>query len=242
MSGEVFQLSPFTVDVSQDSGYRSTNTTSGTSLNTPIKDIPMSIEVINAEFLEDIGATDFEESLSYSSGVFLDTFIQSTGQSRDGGNARGANEVNTADRSASSRGGVGGRFDNGTIIRGFNVPFQNRDGFRYGGLIAQYGVVLGGIVDTTNVERMEVVRGPNSLLYGIGVLSGIVNIIPKRPLSAPSQSLSVGMGSEGYLRGTLDVTGPLSDDFLGGQLNYRFATAWEERDDWTDWRGKELNY
>ncbi len=242
VSGEIFQLSPFTVDVSEDSGYRSTNTTSGTSLNTPIKDIPMSIEVINAEFLEDIGATDFEESLSYSSGVFLDTFIQSTGESRDGGNARGANEVNTADRSASSRGGVGGRFDNGTIIRGFNVPFQNRDGFRYGGLIAQYGVVLGGIVDTTNVERMEVVRGPNSLLYGIGVLSGIVNIIPKRPLSAPSQSLSVGMGSEGFLRGTLDVTGPLSDDFLGGQLNYRFATAWEERDDWTDWRGKELNY
>lgn len=239
---EVYQLSPFQIDASEDVGYRSTNTISGTSLNTAIKDIPMNIEVINAEFINDIGATNFKESLSYSSGVFLDTFIQSTGQSRDGANARGANEVNAADASASSRGGIGGRFDNGTIIRGYNVPFQNRDGFRYGGLIAQYGVILGGIVDTTNVERMEVVRGPNSLLYGIGVLSGIVNIIPKRPLSASAQRATIGVGSEGYLRGTVDVTGPISDTFLGGQLNYRFATAWEERDHWTDWRGKELEY
>ena len=77
--GEIYQLSPFTVDASEDVGYRSTNTTSGTSLNTAIKDIPMSIEVINAEFLTDIGATNFEESLAYSSGVFLDDFSASTG-------------------------------------------------------------------------------------------------------------------------------------------------------------------
>ena len=44
--GDIYQLSPFTVDVSEDVGYRSTNTTSGTSLNTAIKDIPMSIEVL----------------------------------------------------------------------------------------------------------------------------------------------------------------------------------------------------
>ncbi len=242
VTGDIYQLSPFTIDVSEDSGYRSTNTISGTSLNTAIRDIPMSIEVINAEFLEDTGATNFDEALAYSSGVFLDEFTQSTGQSANGANAPGANETSSADRSASSRAGTGGRFDNGIIIRGFNVPFQNRDGFRYGGLIAQHGVVLGGIVDTANVERVEVVRGPNSLLYGIGVLSGIANIVPKRPLSAPSSSVTFGMGSEGYLRVTIDVTGPLSDNFLGGQLNYRFATAYEERDDWTDFRGKELNY
>lgn len=240
--GDIYQLSPFTVDVSEDVGYRSTNTTSGTSLNTAIKDIPMSIEVINAEFLEDTGATNFDEALAYSSGVFTQEFTLGTGESNNGANSTGANEVASADRSASSRGGLGGRFDNGIIIRGFNVPFQNRDGFRYGGLIAQYGVVLGGIVDTSNVERVEVVRGPNSLLYGIGVLSGIANIIPKRPLSAPAQSVTFGIGSEGYTRGTVDVTGPISDDFLGGQLNYRVATAQEKRDSWIDHRSKNLEY
>lgn len=239
---EIVTLSPFVVDASGDVGYRATNTTSGTSLNTPIKDIPMSIEVINQEFLEDTGATNFDEALAYSSGVFLDEYTQSAGESSDGANAPGANENASADRSASSRGGLGGRFDNGTIIRGFNVPFQNRDGFRYGGIIAQHGVVLGGILDTSNIQRMEVVRGPNSLLYGIGVLSGIVNVIPKRPLSAQTQSATIGFGSEGYLRGTFDVTGPIASDLFGGQLNYRVATAWEERDDWTDFRGKKLEY
>jgi len=240
--GETIQLSPFTVDASEDVGYRATNSISGTSLNTAIKDIPMSIEVINQEFIEDTGATNFDEAMAYSSGVFLDEYTQGTGQSSDGANSPGANETSSADRSASSRGGLGGRFDNGTIIRGFNVPFQNRDGFRYGGIIAQHGVVLGGILDTANVQRMEVVRGPNSLLYGIGVLSGIVNVIPKRPLSAQSQSATVGFGSDGYLRGTFDITGPLASDLFGGQLNYRIATAQEQRDDWTDWRGKELEY
>ena len=241
-TGEIYLLSPFTVDASGDRGYLSTNSTSGTSLNTLIKDIPMAIEVINSEFLEDTGATDFDEALSYSSGVFLNEFDAPDGVGIDGANTPGANEVDSADRSPSSRGGTGGRFANVTIIRGFNVPFQNRDGFRYGGLIAQYGTILGGIIDTVNVERMEVVRGPNSLLYGIGVLSGIVNVIPKRPLSAPVQEVTLGVGSDGYLRSTVDVTGPLSKDFLGGQLNYRVAAAFDERDHWTDWRSSELQY
>ena len=240
--GETITLSPFVVDASEDVGYRATNSISGTSLNTAIKDIPMSIEVINQEFLEDTGATNFDEAMAYSSGVFLDEFTQGTGQSSDGANAPGANETSSADRSASSSGGLGGRFDNGTIIRGFNVPFQNRDGFRYGGIIAQHGVVLGGILDTSNIQRMEVVRGPNSLLYGIGVLSGIVNVIPKRPLSAQTQSATLGFGSQGYVRGTFNITGPLASDLMGGQLNYRIATAQEKRDDWTDHRGKELEY
>ena len=240
--GEIYLLSPFTVDASGDRGYLSTNSTSGTSLNTLIKDIPMAIEVINAEFLEDTGATDFDEALRYSSGVFLDQFSASDGVGVDGANTPGANEVDSSDRSPSSRGGTGGRFANVTIIRGFNVPFQNRDGFRYGGLIAQYGTILGGIIDTVNVERMEVVRGPNSLLYGIGVLSGIVNVIPKRPLSSPVQEVTVGVGSDGYLRRTVDVTGPLSKEFLGGQLNYRVAAAHDEREHWTDWRSSELKY
>tara|TARA_B100001123_G_scaffold104928_1_gene121762 strand:- start:930 stop:4349 length:3420 start_codon:yes stop_codon:yes gene_type:complete len=237
---KIYELSPFVLDASADKGYLSTNATSATSLNTAIKDIPMAIEVVNAAFMEDRGATNFEEALAYSSGVVMDDFRPSQGFSRDGSNTPGANEVSMRDPSPSSRGGLGGRFDNATNIRGFNVPFQNRDGFRYGGLIAQHGIILGGIVDTSNVERMEVVRGPNSLLYGIGVLSGIVNIIPKRPLSANVEKASVAAGNYGFRRATLDVTGPISKDFLGGQLNYRVASTFEERGNWRDWVEKDL--
>lgn len=238
---EVITLSPFQIDVSQDVGYRSTNSTSGTSLNTPIKDLPMSIEVINEEFISDIGATNFREALQYSSGVFTEQFTQGTAGSAQS-NGKGVNQTQSADASASSRSGLGGRFDNGTVIRGFNVSFQNREGFRYGGIIANYGVVLGGIIDTSNVSRMEVVRGPNSLLYGIGVLSGIVNVVAKRPLSAPAQAASFGVGSEGYWRGTLETTGPLKRNLWGGSLNYRVGLAREHRDSWTDFAESDKSY
>ena len=68
---DIFVLSPFQVDTSEDTGWRSTNSTAGTTLNTAIKDIPMSIEVINSDFLDDIQASDFDEALSYSAGVNL---------------------------------------------------------------------------------------------------------------------------------------------------------------------------
>jgi hypothetical protein len=111
----------------------------------------MSIEVINEEFISDIGATNFRESLQYSSGVFTEQYTQGTANSAES-NGKGVNETQSADISASSRSGLGGRFDNGMIVRGFNVSFQNREGFRYGGIIANYGVTLGGIIDTANVS------------------------------------------------------------------------------------------
>ena len=122
------------------------------------------------------------------------------------------------------------------------MAFQNRDGFRYGGSIANYGIQLGGIIDTANVGRMEVIRGPNSLLYGIGVLSGIVNVIPKRPLPEPAYEFSVTGGNFGFLRGTFDLTGPLVRDVAGGFIGYRIGGAWEQRDDWTDFASLEKAY
>lgn len=235
---KLFGLSPFNTTTSDDQGYHSTHTVSGSGLNQPIKDTPIAIEVINEAFINDLGATNFEEALAYSSGVFLNDFTTVNGVSNDGVNVPGANEAEfQADKIS-----VGGRFDNAATIRSFNVPHIYRDGFRYGGLIARYGIVLGGIVDTTNLQRMEIMRGPNSVIYGNSSLSGLVNIVAKRPKEDATQELGVGIGNEGYLRTTLDITGPLSENVLGGQLNYRFGVALEERDHWTDWRGKELDY
>ena len=239
---DVFELPAFVVDATGDRGYQATNTVSGTSLNMAIRDLPMSLEAITAQFLEDTGATTFEESLAYSSGVFTQQFTERTATGLDGRNSPGANQAFSNDRSPSSRAGVGGRFSNAIIVRGFNVPFQNLDGFRYGGMIATYGITLGGILDTVNVDRLEVVRGPNSLLYGVGVLSGIVNVIPRRPQSEPRQRISVGVGDYGYRRATLEAFGPLKRDFFGGSLEYRVAAAFEKRDHWTDFQSKDHEY
>lgn len=229
---DIIVMSAFSVDASQDQGYRATNSISGTSLNVAIQDLPMPIEVITAEFVDDLQATDFKEALAYTSGVSIAEFDESSGI-----NSSGANEAYSAERSPSSRGGVGGNFSNAINIRGYNVQFQNRMGFRVGGTVSEYGVTLGGALDSLNYERLEVVRGPSSLLYGIGVLSGIVNIIPKRPLAERQFKTTVAVGSEGYQRFTAEATGPLTNN-----LRYRVAWADEERDHWTQYRNKDLEY
>jgi len=66
---DVFTLSPFTVDASENTGYRATSTLAGTRLKTEIKDIASAISVYTEEFLEDTAATNAEELLVYSAGT-----------------------------------------------------------------------------------------------------------------------------------------------------------------------------
>ena len=237
--GEVFELSPFTVSTSRDVGYLSTNSTSGTSLNTPIKDLPMAIQVINQDFITDLGASNMDEALEYAAGVFTSNEAAS--------NSVGATRrTGSGDRSISSA-GDGDRFANVVYVRGLSVPFQNRMGFRYGGVVVtpDSAIALGGLLDSSNIERMEVVKGPNSLLYGVGVLTGIVNVIPERPLNEPYYEFGIKVGSYDFFRATADMTGPVFEEggsFIPGELNYRVAGSYEERGHWTDFRGEEVNY
>jgi outer membrane receptor protein involved in Fe transport len=236
----VLVLSPFQVSVSDNEGYRATNTTSGTSLNTAIRDLPMTIQVVTEEFMSDIGATDFDEALEYSSGVFTDSLVAAGGSNTANANSGGGSNEKSVSAAAGNS-----RFANVVTIRGFDVPFQTRLGFRVGGVVITptTNLALGGLLDSVNLDRLEVVKGPNSLLYGIGVLSGIVNAIPKMPKPEHSATISGTVGSYGFLRGTLEATGPIvRRSEKGHSLNYRVAGAWESRDDYTDWRSKEQDY
>ena len=59
-------LSAFEVSAEGDDGYKAANAISGTRFNVPLLDLPRSIEVITAEFIEDIGAREIGEALKYS--------------------------------------------------------------------------------------------------------------------------------------------------------------------------------
>jgi hypothetical protein len=72
------------------------------------------------------------------------------------------------------------------------------------------------------------------LLYGLGVLSGIVNVIPKSPLDQPATELTFTVGSWDYFRASLDTTGPLVDEDKGYDLNYRLMGSYQSRGDWID--------
>ncbi len=82
-AGEVVQLSVFQVSAQNDDEYRAANTTTGTRYNTPIKDLPMNIEVLTTSFMRDIGALDLRDALEFVSGIQLDTTTGGANGTRD---------------------------------------------------------------------------------------------------------------------------------------------------------------
>ena len=63
---EVYELSPFSVDVSGDVGYAAQNTLAGSRLNSRLKDTPAALSVYTSEFMSDISADSVEEALDYA--------------------------------------------------------------------------------------------------------------------------------------------------------------------------------
>ncbi|BAC88302.1 TonB-dependent siderophore receptor [Gloeobacter violaceus] len=110
--------------------------------------------------------------------------------------------------------GTDGRFS----IRGFeNVPLL-QDGFR------QYNLV--GLPETANLERVEVLKGPASVLYGEAQPGGVINAVTKQPTATPLYSAELQAGSFGLVRPRLDLGGPVSAD---GTLRYRLNTVFESK-------------
>jgi iron complex outermembrane receptor protein len=61
----------------------------------------------------------------------------------------------------------------------------------------------------TNIERVEVIKGPTATLYGNCDPGGTINLVTKKPLAAREASLDLYQGSWGHFRAAGDVTGPL---------------------------------
>ena len=207
-------LSEFRVDTSKDRGYLATNTVTGTRLNMPIKEIPMPIEVITREFIDDIGAVDVKESLRYSAGIVQDTVTT-------------ANNF-TFSPSGSGNAGSISRDSVAINIRGFNTRSFLRNGFRQD-----------TITDVVNIDRQEVARGPQALLYGVAALGGIVNITPKYPGNTPRSTARVGFGSDDFYRFEAYRTGPILKSAGGRSLNYGVGVVYQNLsspDDYDDRR------
>lgn len=63
------ELSPFLVDATRDIGYQAGNTTSGSRLNTSLRDTAATLQVFTPEFLQDLGANSLAEVLAYGTSV-----------------------------------------------------------------------------------------------------------------------------------------------------------------------------
>ncbi|WP_258170411.1 TonB-dependent receptor [Burkholderia multivorans] len=74
--------------------------------------------------------------------------------------------------------------------------------------------------DTWSVDRIEVLRGPASVLYGEGGIGGVINVVPKAPQRDYATTVQLGAGAYGEKRAALDTTGA-----LGSMLSYRFYVS-----------------
>ncbi|MEH2243282.1 TonB-dependent receptor plug domain-containing protein [Nostoc sp.] len=173
--------------------YRVPNASTATGTDTPIRDIPFSIQVVPQEIIRDQQVTRTEEALRNVSGV-------------------------TYQGSASNRAGAD------FSIRGFTDATILRDGFR------RYGVVQAPL-EVANLERIEVLKGPASILYGTIEPGGLINAVSKQPLSRPFYETEVQVGSRGLVRPRFDFSGPLSAD---GKVLYRLNGLYQRLDSFSN--------
>ncbi|AOF97360.1 TonB-dependent siderophore receptor family protein [Sphingobium sp. RAC03] len=119
-----------------------------------------------------------------------------------------------------SRNNTYGFFD-GFNIRGFNAS----SGATYlDGLLDDTGY---GTSEMSGLERVEVVKGPASGLLGLGPLSGIVNLVSKRPQEDAFLDLGMSAGSYDLIEVRADANAPLTAD---GTLTARLAAVYRDQD------------
>lgn len=163
-------------------GIIARRSSSATKTDTPIIETPQTVNVIGREQMEQQGVATVTDALRYTPGVISGT-----------------------------NGGQSGRFDS-YFVRGsggFSAAANNAntlDGLRWR-IPGRSGVQF----DPWTVERVEVVKGPSSTLFGSGSPGGIVNLVSKRPLFQPRREVYAALTSESGVEAGADFTGPLSD-------------------------------
>lgn len=101
-------------------------------------------------------------------------------------------------------------------IRGFST---NDTGIYLNGLRVSPGVTALA-PEPYGVERIDVLKGPASVLYGQNAPGGLVNLVSKRPTDTPLREAAILGGSYGRVQGQFDLGGPAGTD---GKWSYRLT-------------------
>lgn len=104
------------------------------------------------------------------------------------------------------------------LIRGFK---SDDVGLFLDGMQLFYTSYASWKLQTPNMERVEVLRGPSAVLYGGSSPSGIVNVISKMPPAEPVRFIETGVNNFGNAYVGFDVAGPVATSHENGKLFYR---------------------
>lgn len=119
-------------------------------------------------------------------------------------------------------------------IRGFRTTGNRNSGNLLNGMRAQTS--LWKQSSLANIERVEVIKGPASALFGNAAPGGVINRVTKKPLFENKNSITVGVGSWNTLKTYGDFTGPLNPKKT---LLYRLNLGYEKTDSFRDLQGSE---
>ena len=166
-------------------GFVATRSATATKTDTPILEIPQTINVVTADQVQVQGARDLTQALRYTPGL----------------STNGYTDRNTIADEITSR--------------GFAPTLLYLDG----AYLPSAGS-LGGTpqIDPYTLERIEVLKGPSSVLYGQNQPGGMINMVSKRPSTEAKHQIKVGTGSFDRYNLAFDFTGPLDD---AKTLSYR---------------------
>lgn len=179
-----------TADGAKDKGPVAKRSRSSTKTDTPLIETPQSVSVVTQEDIEKRGATSVTAALRYEPGV--------TTGSRPGD-----------------------RFDS-VFIRGFGGFGGAANYIHYwDGLRLPTGLNYDvPSVDPYFLQRIDITRGPASVLYGSGNPGGLVNLVSKEPEAEASHEVLTRFGDNGRAEAAFDFTGPVAGN---DQLLYRLT-------------------
>jgi iron complex outermembrane recepter protein len=165
-----------------------------------LQDVPMVVTALSGKLLEDAGVDDIKSLSILTPGLI----VTST-----------ASEAATTAR-----------------IRGIGTVGDNP------GLESSVGVVIDGVYrprngvafgDLGDLERIEVLKGPQGTLFGKNTSAGVINVVTRKPSHEFNSSTEVTGGSHGTMEGAASINGSLSDQLAG-----RLYVATREHDGFYD--------
>jgi outer membrane receptor protein involved in Fe transport len=190
---EVIVLSPFEVTTEENEGYAAATTLAGNRLNTELRDVGNAVSVITPQFLKDIGATSNESLLQYTTGTEVGSI-----QGNFAGLGDGA-QLNENDSFKNP--------NTNTRVRGLAAADNSRDYF-----------LTDVPWDGYNVDRIDLQRGPNSIMFGQGSPAGLINAGTQAASFRNSAELDFRYGSHGSARGSLNINRVLLEDQLAVRI------------------------
>lgn len=188
---KTYDLTRFEINALEDQGYQATSTLAGTRLRMKLDDVGTAVSVYTEELMQDLAAEDNETLLAYGLatevGGLRGNFVNPDSE----GNLRNENFLNPQSNNR---------------IRGLAQADTTRNFFKS-------DVPWDGY----NTYRIDVQRGPNSILFGLGSPAGIINSSTRTAVFFDENRIQFRVDSEGSLR----TSASFNREIFEGQLAFR---------------------